>query len=337
MEEIVKKIAKLNAAMADDDDSDNLALYKKKIASLENQLAELAKKDKKEVVEEKKELTEAEQKIKKLENALVDETDKDLIKKFKKKINELKGIKDEVKDLGEDIVEKKKDIKDYVKKDVKSPKKEVRKVAIKKIKEIVDDIKKIEKKKDDGKDKFYSELDKIINKNKKLKPRYSSEYKGSGKTTDIKRDAARPSKPVGYRFTGKGDNRYRVPTQIQIRKGKKDGTIDYEARPNRSDVYPKRTVKLADGGDIGMAKGGKIKKVKREKSDSHRFAKPVGLRWKEEATTTKNPYKKRIIARASLGKHPTKKMQELYPEVIYSETRLDKADKKPNRSSADSV
>jgi hypothetical protein len=41
-----------------------------------------------------------------------------------------------------------------------------------------------------------------------------------------------------------------VPTEMEIKKGLKRGTIDYEARPNRADVSVKRKVKLEDGGEI---------------------------------------------------------------------------------------
>jgi hypothetical protein len=91
-----------------------------------------------------------------------------------------------------------------------------------------------------------SDLDKLIEKNKKLKSLYE------GKDVDLKRDSKRSAKPRGYRFVGKHD--YRVPTAEQIKRGKKRGTIDYENRANRADVYPKgskgemRGVKLEKGG-----------------------------------------------------------------------------------------
>jgi hypothetical protein len=99
-------------------------------------------------------------------------------------------------------------------------------------------------------------LQQLVQKNKELKARYD------GQKVDLKRDAGRSAKPFGYRFVGKKD--YRVPTELQIKKGLKRGTIDYEARPNRSDKYAagfKGNIreKLADGGETGkMAKGGMI-------------------------------------------------------------------------------
>jgi hypothetical protein len=73
-----------------------------------------------------------------------------------------------------------------------------------------------------------------------------SKYEGKG--VDLERDASRPAKPFGYRFTGK-DN-FDVPTKEQIKKGLKDGSVDYEGRPNRSDKTPKKQYKLAHGGDV---------------------------------------------------------------------------------------
>jgi hypothetical protein len=87
-----------------------------------------------------------------------------------------------------------------------------------------------------------AQLESLINKNKYLKAKYE------GKGVDLERDASRPAKPFGYRFTGK-DN-YGVPTKEQIRKGMKDGSVDYEGRPNRSDKTPKKQYKLAHGGDV---------------------------------------------------------------------------------------
>lgn len=276
----------------------------------------------------------------------------------------------------------------------------------------------------------------MIEKNRKLKSKYGSGYKGTGKPSDLERDAGRKAKPFGYRFVGKHD--YRVPTEMQIKRGLKRGTIDYEARPNRADVNPDKKVKLADGGmvfkkgdkvllkdgggqriatvvqdgydsknrvrirpegfpmdmsvpmeakysddkrlyvlhkmaDGGMSQGyddrederlgmkhGKVSKKdfvgsheKREhsrrddagfetrmkkggkvgtsKEDRARYAKPAGWRWKEEAVT------KRVIERKQLSMQPSKKMRDKYPDLVYYEDRLNKADKKPTRTSADSI
>jgi hypothetical protein len=71
-----------------------------------------------------------------------------------------------------------------------------------------------------------------------------------------------------------------------------------------------------------MAKGGK---VGHSKEDKARFAKPAGWRWKEIAVT------KRIIERKQLSMQPSKKMRDKYPDYVYYEDRLNKADKKPSR------
>jgi hypothetical protein len=81
-----------------------------------------------------------------------------------------------------------------------------------------------------------------------------------------------------------------------------------------------RAVLLADGGM--MAKGGR---VGHSKEDKARFAKPAGWRWKEIAVT------KRIIERKQLSMQPSKKMRDKYPDYVYYEDRLNKADKKPSR------
>ena len=466
-QEILNKIAKLKNAIQSESDADVKATYQKKVDALEKQIAEAEQKvekvEAKASADEKKDLNEAEQKIKKLEAALSSESDPDVKERYQKKIKQLKetlqGVKEEIKEEKKEIAEQKKDIKEAVK-EIKSVDKSVRKVAIKKVATKISERKETVKKKSKRKDKLksiVSELDALINKNKKLKSKYTAEYKGTGKTTDKKRDAGRSAKPFGYRFVGKHD--YRVPTEAQVRKGLKRGTIDYEARPNRSDVYPKRTVKLADGGmmaDGGMAKGGKTqgyddrederlamkhgkigskdldstharrddarfeergkmakggklgmpewavtitsengdsydwdgfakneddavykaekeagfesvesgvnmitdeygkkieykkggtvkkkttskskpkpsKKVGKSIQDKHRFAKPAGWRWKEEAVT------KKIIERKQLSMSPMKKMRDKYPDYVYYEDRLNKADEHPTRSSKDSI
>lgn len=261
-QEILAKIAKLKNAIESESDPDVKSTYQKKVAALETQIADAEKKveqkEEKAAAEEKKELSEAEQKISKLKAAIASESDPDVKERYQKKIDALQGtlkeVKEEIKEEKKEISEQKKEIKQAVQ-EVKSAVKEVRKTAIKKAAVKVTERKKTEVKKTKRKAKLktiISELDALIAKNKKLKSKYGKEYKGAGKPTDLKRDAARSAKPFGYRFVGKHD--YRVPTEQQIRKGLKRGTIDYEARPNRSDVFPKKTVKLADGGT--MADGG---------------------------------------------------------------------------------
>jgi chemotaxis protein histidine kinase CheA len=478
-QEILSKIAKLKKAVASEEDADVKASFNKKIATLEAQVAEseakVEKKEEKSAAEEKKTLSEAEEKIKKLEKAIASEEDADVKSRFQKKLNELKGtlkdVKEEIKEEKKEIAEQKKEIKQAVK-EVQSVQKEVRKTAIKKVAAKKVERKKVEAKKTKRGEKLQSvlsDLDAMIEKNRKLKSKYGSGYEGTGKPSDLERDAKRKAKPFGYRFIGKHD--YRVPTEMQIKRGLKRGTIDYEARPNRADVNPDKKIKLADGGmmakggdidyktyihinkknesdvfpliDDGyyvklskhkevflggqifkegmtkteainfakdlmgrynipnenliideewrvnqmadggmMAKGGRTKaaivadkrykalkagkrtsedgnvyyesranrsdvnrrdkledggmmkkggKVGYSKEDKARYAKPAGWRWKDEAVT------KRIIERKQLSMQPSKKMRDKYPDLVYFEDRLNKADIKPTRTSADSI
>jgi hypothetical protein len=71
-----------------------------------------------------------------------------------------------------------------------------------------------------------------------------------------------------------------------------------------------------------MAKGGKVGHTYEDKV---RFAKPAGWRWKNTAV------KKKIINQAQLSKSPTKAIREKYPNYVYFEDRLNKADKNPSR------
>lgn len=335
--EILEKIGKLEKAMASESDPDVKARYQKKISELN---AQLKKEEEKEVKEEKQmnqSVNEAEEKIKKLEKALASETDPDVKARYEKKIADLKAT---VKEVKEEIKEEKKEAKEEkkvmtkTKKEMKSSKPSVRKAAVKKV---AAKTKKTKEKKDERKSKIkkvLSELDALIEKNKKLRAKYGSDYKGTGKPSSLERDAGRKAKPFGYRFKGKND--YRVPTQEQIKRGLKRGTIDYEARPNRADVTTKRKVKLEHGGDIDgttfvemKKRGGKV--VGKSPEDKARFAKPAGWRWKEEA------FEKGIVGRAALAKSPSKYMRDKYPDLVYYEDRLNKADKKPTRTSAASI
>ena len=436
-QEIIAKVSKYKEMLEAESDSDIRARYQKKIKELEASLEEVEKKveklEEKVATEEKKELSEAEKKIRKYQDFLDNESDPDLKARYQKKIKELqdslKEVKEEIKVEKKEVAEQKAEIKKAVKavKAAKATKVE-RKEAVKKVEKKVRERKQVSVKRTRRGKKIkeiIDELDKLIAKNKKLKEKYA------GKGVDVKRDAGRSAKPFGYRFVGKHD--YRVPTADQIKKGKKRGTIDYEGRPNRSDVYPKRAAKLADGGmfegetvakvginvvvkggsgnfwaivkaPIGggknailmkksfktkedavkflkdsekggyMAKGGKTQgyddrederlgmedgklaskdfigsrkhrkhsrrddaqfeergkmakggKVGHSKEDKARFAKPAGWRWKEIAVT------KRIIERKQLSMQPSKKMRDKYPDYVYYEDRLNKADKKPSR------
>jgi hypothetical protein len=462
-QEIIAKVSKYKEMLEAESDSDIRARYQKKIKELEASLEEVEKKveklEEKVATEEKKELSEAEKKIRKYQDFLDNESDPDLKARYQKKIKELqdslKEVKEEIKVEKKEVAEQKAEIKKAAKvvKAAKATKVE-RKEAVKKVEKKVRERKEVSVKRTRRGKKIkeiIDELDKLIAKNKKLKEKYA------GKGVDVKRDAGRSAKPFGYRFVGKHD--YRVPTADQIKKGKKRGTIDYEGRPNRSDVYPKRAAKLADGGNVKdsavvalvtaqiyntktkefvgkervekirkgneifsdafsrhtpfaestqekivknkyeeywndeeakkdevikvkkveitedgrkphyyadggktqgyddrederlgmehgklsskdldstharrddarfeergkMAKGGR---VGHSKEDKARFAKPAGWRWKEIAVT------KRIIERKQLSMQPSKKMRDKYPDYVYYEDRLNKADKKPSR------
>ena len=391
-QEIIAKVSKYKEMLEAESDSDIRARYQKKIKELEASLEEVEKKveklEEKVATEEKKELSEAEKKIRKYQDFLDNESDPDLKARYQKKIKELqdslKEVKEEIKVEKKEVAEQKAEIKKAAKvvKAAKATKVE-RKEAVKKVEKKVRERKQVSVKRTRRGKKIkeiIDELDKLIAKNKKLKEKYA------GKGVDVKRDAGRSAKPFGYRFVGKHD--YRVPTADQIKKGKKRGTIDYEGRPNRSDVYPKRTAKLAKGGEVRyvdeftnndgieistsvsedgkkfymahvtmyplqrmipmnedkdavverakkihsdmekhlaeekMAKGGR---VGHSKEDKARFAKPAGWRWKEIAVT------KRITERKQLSMQPSKKMRDKYPDYVYYEDRLNKADKRPSR------
>ena len=253
-QEIIAKVSKYKEMLEAESDSDIRARYQKKIKELEASLEEVEKKveklEEKVATEEKKELSEAEKKIRKYQDFLDNESDPDLKARYQKKIKELqdslKEVKEEIKVEKKEVAEQKAEIKKAAKvvKAAKATKVE-RKEAVKKVEKKVRERKQVSVKRTRRGKKIkeiIDELDKLIAKNKKLKEKYA------GKGVDVKRDAGRSAKPFGYRFVGKHD--YRVPTADQIKKGKKRGTIDYEGRPNRSDVYPKRTAKLAKGGEV---------------------------------------------------------------------------------------
>jgi hypothetical protein len=80
---------------------------------------------------------------------------------------------------------------------------------------------------------------------------------------------------------------------------------------------------MADGGM--MAKGGDVQgKTSSKKQDEQRFAKPTGVRWKDKAV------KKGVASNSDLAKSPSKKMQEKYPKLVYTEKRSDKSDVNPS-------
>jgi hypothetical protein len=323
--EILNKIAKLKDAHDNESDSDVKARYAKKIADLEKQLLEseaaVEQKQEKAEKEENQLGEEVQKKISKLKSAIDSESDPEVKARYQKKIDQLEGkfeeVKTEIKEEKKEVAEQKKELKEAAK-EVKSAKKEVRKAAIKKVSEKTKERKKTEQKQTKRKSKLkeiMSDLDKLIEKNKKLKSLYE------GKDVDLKRDSKRSAKPRGYRFVGKHD--YRVPTAEQIKRGKNRGTIDYENRANRADVYPKgskgemRGVKLEKGGKVGHSH-----------EDGMRTAKPSGLRYRDSALG--KVWKNKKITQSDLLKHPTREFAEKYPNLVYTENRLTKSDDHPS-------
>jgi hypothetical protein len=257
-QEVIAKLNKYKEMLDQESDADIKARYKSKISQLEDSLKESEQKveklEQKVAAEEQKELSEVEKKIKKYQDFLSSESDPEIKARYQKKIKELQDslneVKVEIKEEKKEIAEQKAEIKKAVKavKSVKATKVE-KKEAVKKVEKKVRERKEVtEKRTRRGKKikKIMSDLDKLIEGNKKLKAKYT------GKGVDLKKDAARSAKPFGYRFVGKHD--YRVPTKAQIKSGKASGKVVYEGRANRSDVYPNRAAKLAYGGM--MADGG---------------------------------------------------------------------------------
>jgi chemotaxis protein histidine kinase CheA len=224
--DVQDEIAKLEKNLNNPNLPDSVKeVMRKKIAAAKEKLAEQKqeiKEDKKEAAEEKKELKEA-------------------VKEVEKVAKEVEKVAKQ-----EDKEEKP---KKAVRKPIKKAKTEIKKPKVK----VKERAERSEKRKKEMR-KIATELSALIEKNKKLRKKYE------GQGVDLDRDAGRSAKPFGYRFKGKKD--YRVPTEAQIKRGLKRGTIDYEARPNRSDVYPKGykgKIKLEEGGmmeDGGMMKKG---------------------------------------------------------------------------------
>jgi len=232
IKELESTIEKLEKAMTKTDDASLKAVIQKRLQKAKSDIAEMKKEGKKDIQEAKQDVKEAQKEIKQE----VQELKKKIERKAPiKKVSEPKAkAEPKVKAKPEPKPEPKVAVKKYKKKEKERVVKSKKRVS--KIKTII------------------SDLEKLVEKNKALKAKYVSSD-GQIKVKDIDRDAARPAKPFGYRFVGKHD--YRVPTKKQIEKGKKTGKIDYEARPDRSDKFPKRKVMLADGGM--MADGGRIK------------------------------------------------------------------------------
>ena len=255
-QEILDQIAKFEKGLSNPNIPESTKnTIKSKIEGLKAQLEKVEEK-----VEKKEEKLEAEEK--KIQSELEDN-----IAKWEKGLSNpnipasaKEAIKKKIAAAKEEVAKQKAEIKED-KKESEAEKKEV-KAAVKKLAEVAKKAGKVKTKrkavpkpeiKEDEREKksekrqsklkgMMAQLETLINKNKYLKAKYE------GKGVDLERDASRPAKPFGYRFTGK-DN-YGVPTKEQIKKGMKDGSVDYEGRPNRSDKGPKKQYKLKDGGSV---------------------------------------------------------------------------------------
>lgn len=256
-QEILDQIAKFEKGLSNPNIPESTKnTIKSKIEGLKAQLEKVEEK-----VEKKEEKLEAEEK--KIQSELEDN-----IAKWEKGLSNpnipasaKEAIKKKIAAAKEEVAKQKAEIKED-KKESEAEKKEV-KAAVKKLAEVAKKAGKVKTKrkavpkpeiKEEEREKksekrqsklkgMMAELETLINKNKYLKAKYE------GKGVDLERDASRPAKPFGYRFTGKGN--YGVPTKEQIKKGLKDGSVDYEGRPNRSDKGPKKEYKLKDGGNVG--------------------------------------------------------------------------------------
>lgn len=259
--ELLEKIARYKSAMEAETDADTKKKFQSRIDQLEKDIAQVEasveKQEEKLEKQEDKAIEEAEKKLQRYKDAMDSETDPDTKAKFKKRIDDiekqLKGVKEQIKEEKKEIEEQKKDIKDAVQ-DVQSAQKTVRTQAIKKAGQQVTARKTTTTKKKTRKKaiaNIITKLDKLIDKNPALKAKYKNARGGSYMQyakVDLKRDAGRASKPFGYRF--KGDNT-KVPRPDQ----RGQSNVYYENRANRADVYPKRKIKLEDGGEM-MADGG---------------------------------------------------------------------------------
>jgi len=265
-QDLLAKIAKYKSAMESESDEDTKKKFQSRIEQLEKDIAQaeaaVEKKEDKIEKEEDKAMEEAEKKLRRYKDAMESETDPDTKAKFQKRIDDLeeqlKGVKKQIAEEKKEIQEQKKDIKEAVD-EVQSAQKAVRTQAIKKGKTQATARAQITKKKTARKKaivNIISKLDKLIDKNPKLKAKYSNARGGSYgqySKVDLKRDAGRPSKPFGYRFKGKNNTKVPRPDQ------RGQANVYYEGRANRADVFPRRKYKLMDGGDVSghkMANGG---------------------------------------------------------------------------------
>jgi len=184
---------------------------------------------KKERAEEKKEAEKKEAEVK----AKV----KEAVEKVKKVVKEApKKVSAEKTPAKAKAVEKK--VEKEVKKEIEKAKTEVKKAKV--------EGKKVEAKKAEGAkkrkkkfDKMLTDLQRLINKDKKLKALY-----GSDSPSNLKRDAGRMAKPFGWRY--KGEHNYKVPPKSE--RGN-DNTY-YEGRPEKADLRRRTYPYLEMGGDV---------------------------------------------------------------------------------------
>jgi chemotaxis protein histidine kinase CheA len=184
---------------------------------------------KKERAEEKKEAEKKQAEVK----AKV----KEAVEKVKKVVKEApKKVSAEKTPAKAKAVEKK--VEKEVKKEIEKAKTEVKKAKV--------EGKKVEAKKAEGAkkrkkkfDKMLTDLQRLINKDKKLKALY-----GSDSPSNLKRDAGRMAKPFGWRY--KGEHNYKVPPKSE--RGN-DNTY-YEGRPEKADLRRRTYPYLEMGGDV---------------------------------------------------------------------------------------
>lgn len=265
--ELLSKIARLKDSMEAETDAEMKERFRSKIDSLQKQVDDAEKAvEKQEAKVEKQEdkaMEEAEKKLQRFQDAMDAETDPDIKAKFKKKIEDLekqlKGVKEQIAEEKKEIQEQKKEI-EKASKEVESAEKQVRKQAIKKAEKQVESRQKVagqKKKRKKEIENIIARLAELIDRNPRLREKYSNARGGSYSQypmVDLKRDAGRASKPFGYRFKGKGNNR--VPRADQ----RDQSNVYYEGRANRADVFPRRREKLDDGGELMAIKvGDKVK------------------------------------------------------------------------------
>lgn len=266
--ELLSKIARLKDSMEAETDAEMKERFRSKIDSLQKQVDDAEKAvEKQEAKVEKQEdkaMEEAEKKLQRFQDAMDAETDPDIKAKFKKKIEDLekqlKGVKEQIAEEKKEIQEQKKEI-EKASKEVESAEKQVRKQAIKKAEKQVESRQKVagqKKKRKKEIENIIARLAELIDRNPRLREKYSNARGGSYSQypmVDLKRDAGRASKPFGYRFKGKGNNR--VPRADQ----RDQSNVYYEGRANRADVFPRRREKLDDGGELMMMADGGMAKM----------------------------------------------------------------------------